>query len=434
MSTVRPHAPRGACRPVHQSGAATLVVVMILFFLMLLVSAYASRTLIFEQRTSANQYRSTQAFEAAQGGLEWALSMLNSERRIDTSCNPTTDPSATTFRARYLATDVVTERVTPVPASGTAFAACMRNDAGWQCQCPLTGAPALVAEANTRSAFVLRLVPPPAGAPGVMKVQVSSCSSTNDMRCFSTESVTGSEDASSLQQMQVALVRVLRAPPAAALTVVGDAAFPSGSLVQLVNIAPGGNALAIHASGSASGYQARLVLPGGTPPEAAVLDGDAALGSIPFPSRFANFSGIKQTTFRNLPGVVSLACPGGDCAAQITEAAAKGKKLFYRSGDLMLPTGTSLGTPDDPVMVVVDGRLRLEGTVQIVGLVYSTGIEWQSGTANALIRGATVVDGDCCTQVTGSPSLVYDKEVLTRLQVGAGAYARVPGSWTDRHE
>ncbi|MBK7062382.1 MAG: hypothetical protein IPH51_18705 [Rubrivivax sp.] len=34
---------------------------MVLFFIMSLVAAYTSRNLIFEQRTSANQLRSTQA-------------------------------------------------------------------------------------------------------------------------------------------------------------------------------------------------------------------------------------------------------------------------------------------------------------------------------------------------------------------------------------
>ena len=51
-----------------QSGAASLVVVLMLFFVIALVSAYTSRNLIFEQRTANNQYRSTQALEAAEAG------------------------------------------------------------------------------------------------------------------------------------------------------------------------------------------------------------------------------------------------------------------------------------------------------------------------------------------------------------------------------
>ena len=61
-------APSPASRHVRRvrptRGAATLIVVMLLFFIMSMVAAYTSRNLIFEQRTSANQYRSSQAFEA----------------------------------------------------------------------------------------------------------------------------------------------------------------------------------------------------------------------------------------------------------------------------------------------------------------------------------------------------------------------------------
>ena len=53
----------------RQRGAATLIVVMILFFVMTLVAAYTNRSLIFEQRTSANQYRSTQSLEIADAGM-----------------------------------------------------------------------------------------------------------------------------------------------------------------------------------------------------------------------------------------------------------------------------------------------------------------------------------------------------------------------------
>ena len=67
--------------PRHAHGAAALIVVMMLFFVISMVAAYASRNLIFEQKTSANQYRATQAFEAAEAGLEWAAAMLNGARR-----------------------------------------------------------------------------------------------------------------------------------------------------------------------------------------------------------------------------------------------------------------------------------------------------------------------------------------------------------------
>jgi Tfp pilus assembly protein PilX len=67
--STRRHAHQG------QRGVATLIVVLVLFFVVSLVAAYTNRNLIFEQRTASNQYRSTQALEAAEAGLEWAISM-----------------------------------------------------------------------------------------------------------------------------------------------------------------------------------------------------------------------------------------------------------------------------------------------------------------------------------------------------------------------
>ena len=73
---MKPGTP-GTGRAAGQRGAASLIVVMLLFFVLSLTAAYANRHLIFEQKTSANQSRSTAAFEAAEAGIEWALAQLN---------------------------------------------------------------------------------------------------------------------------------------------------------------------------------------------------------------------------------------------------------------------------------------------------------------------------------------------------------------------
>ena len=61
----------------HQRGAVALVVALVLLFGMTLIAFFANRTMIFEQRTSANQYRYTKAFEVADAGIEWAIARLN---------------------------------------------------------------------------------------------------------------------------------------------------------------------------------------------------------------------------------------------------------------------------------------------------------------------------------------------------------------------
>ncbi len=56
----------------RQRGAATLGITLLLLFVVLLVAGVANRNLIFEQKTSANQARSTDAsLQVILTGLRW---------------------------------------------------------------------------------------------------------------------------------------------------------------------------------------------------------------------------------------------------------------------------------------------------------------------------------------------------------------------------
>ena len=118
-----------------QRGAASLIVVMLLFFVIVLTAAYTNRNLIFEAHTSINQYRSTQALEAAEAGLEWAVALLNGGR-IDDSCVEAGSPGDMTFRRRYLLADATTGVLTAAmqPTSGGALTpTCVADGNGWRC-------------------------------------------------------------------------------------------------------------------------------------------------------------------------------------------------------------------------------------------------------------------------------------------------------------
>lgn len=414
-------------RPARQHGAATLVVVMVLFFLMLLVSAYAGRTLIFEQRTSANQYRSAQAYEAAAGGLEWALAMLNSDQRIDASCEPSTDAGNNTFRDRYLAMDLSADKVTPATPTNGRFAACTRAADDWRCQCPTGTVPALVADATTGAAFVLEMMPVPAFTPAQpLRLRAWACSSTTDSRCYSNG--TNNTDGYATQTMQVALVSALQQPPTAALTVWDKVTIPAGMTV--VNQSPGDSAVAIRSGGDVDvPNPASVALPGGVPMDDGLVKYDQQIHDI-YLRFFQRHSGMSQSLFRKLPTTAS--CDGNNCTSILLEAAANGRRLLYANHDLTLPANTTLGSPEQPVMLVVDGALTLQGLTNITGLVYADELNWVNGASASSVRGATMVRSACCAGVSGSPSLIYDRDVIKRLQLGAGAYAKVPGSWQDR--
>ena len=130
--------------PTCQRGAAAVSVSLLLMFVMTLVVVVANRNLIFEQRSSANQFRSTQAFEAAEAGLEWAQAMLNSEQAIGADCEPSAEPGSTPFRERFLAYDTASHAFVPRAWNDSVGpvalqAACVRTDSGWSCGCPTGG-------------------------------------------------------------------------------------------------------------------------------------------------------------------------------------------------------------------------------------------------------------------------------------------------------
>lgn len=72
---------------------ATLFVSIIALVLITLATLFANRTALFEQVTSANHHRYSRAFEAAQGGLDYAIAWLGTNG--NPNCNP--DPTACTY-------------------------------------------------------------------------------------------------------------------------------------------------------------------------------------------------------------------------------------------------------------------------------------------------------------------------------------------------
>jgi hypothetical protein len=235
-----------------QRGAASLVVVMVLFFLMSLVAAYTSRNLIFEQRVSLNQYRSTQAFEAAEAGLEWALAMLNSGR-IDANCLELPATAAnTSFRQRYLniapvtgpnTANITAKKWTPVAGPDIELSpSCVFNGLSWTCSCPSNGAPALAAPGLTGvfPAFRIRFTTGDAFAgfitkPGMIRIESNGCTrAADDCLNFPAKGVE-SEGRATIVAL-VALRNALSTPPTAAITVLGD--LNTGSTVNAFNTEP----------------------------------------------------------------------------------------------------------------------------------------------------------------------------------------------------
>ena len=402
---------------------------MLLVFAMLIVVAVANRNAIVETRASANQYRSTQSFEAAEAGLEWALARLNDSTPIGDDCLPSGDPAAPSFRARYLRDNgagfIAANRDdagTPEPLQ----ARCVRGESGWSCSCPANG-PAVVADPEgtaTAPGFTLQFAN--GARPGIVRAIATGCT-RRGAPCTVTSDA-GHEAAARLE-VALGLVAGLRAAPVAALTVGGNLDAGASALgVHNRDAASGG--LAIHAGGSVAGNALRLSAPPGSPLDGSVAAGDTQLAALAGDRFFARWFGMDRAAWSAQPAATPTGC-AGSCTTAIANAVTAGARLIAVEGDVALDGALVLGSPERPIVLLVTGALRLRGAVALHGVVVAGSLDWRDAVANsgALIRGAALIEGGY--QGDAAADFVHDATLLARLQRETGSFARINGSWKD---
>lgn len=431
-------------------GAASLVVVMVLFFLVTLVAAYASRNMLFEQRTSANHFRSTLAFEAAEAGVEWALARLN-EGQMNDDCTPrTTAGGQPSFRERYLSVDTTSGVVTPV---ATRLAGCIFNGATWVCHCPATGNPSpTVTYSGTGpfAAFWIRFQAVGAAGsvsnpqrPGVVRIQVNSCTRVAD-DCLSFTRQAESGDGLATVWSTIALRSGLSAPPAAPLTVRGDVTATGGSISSTnTDHASGGFTAHVGGSGAGWGWLTPTTLPG-TPPQFSRIEGDPAL-ALPdlslTPAQPANTGtnrmfnsvfGMWPNTFLAQPAIAVVNCTS-TCNASTTVNPAitlNPGHIIRVSGGGTLRVDADIGTSAAPVLIVTDGSLDFQsGSHTVFGVVYSRAANMEL-EGDGTVRGALIAERNFEAD-DDSQALIYDPAVLSAVRYRIGSFAKVPGGWRD---
>lgn len=420
----------------RQQGAATLVVVMVLFFIISMVAAYTSRNLIFEQRTSANQYRSTQALEAADAGLQWALGMLNSGR-IDASCVASNDVANNTFRQRYLniiesnnaSNGNIVPFVIPGPPVASLTPSCVFNGANWVCSCPSITAPTLVAPGGTTvyPAFRVRFTQMDS-RPGMVQVESNGCT-RYAASCLDFPAQGADNEGRATVRAIVALKGGLSTVPAAAMTVRGSVNL-AGAAMTVANADKATAGITIQSGGAVFKPGLKLLSVPGTPADSSVIDVDTTLSSLSADRMFANVFGMWRATYRDQPGAVVLPCGLGGCSADLvrTTIAQNPGRVLWLEGNFNVDTAGDVASAAEPVAIVVNGSVSVTSAAILYGLLYVQAPTWTTNGALE-VRGAVVAEGDVAGNSTAR--FVYDPTFLTRVRLRTGSFALVPGSWRD---
>ena len=171
----------------HTERGSALAMAMLFLFGTTLIMLYLNRSMLFEQKTSANQMRATSAFEMAEAGIEWATGMLNNGAYIRASDCAPLPASHRSFRQKYVQTSFYA--ATPSPnflPTQHALPGCQMTGTTLSCQCP-----DIPSSGNASASFggnapgftvAFAAVPDPTsstGANDTMSVQVTSTGCTD---------------------------------------------------------------------------------------------------------------------------------------------------------------------------------------------------------------------------------------------------------------
>lgn len=436
----QPHPARAG-----QRGLAALSVVMVLFFVMALVAAYTNRNLIFEQRISANNYRSARALAAADAGVDWTLAMLNAGR-VNLDCQPSTDPADTDFRSRYLDSsgnsqavrqggfEIVTWGASP----GTKlYPACVSRDGVLTCVCPTTAQPApplaAAADGIGSSHRITFLLPGAAVRPGTIEFAARGCASpgSGNTACHAPTSVQPVVDALATTLTTAGLVRALPVVPPATLTAGGTVTADPGAGGQL-QVANGdsGTGITVHAGAGLAAPASQFLGPAGSGSDG-VQANDTALAALAAAASegwFRTLFGMDSASYRRQPAVVRVNCATGCTLADLSDVFdGHPHNPVWVDGNLTLGAARALGSTADPLMLIVTGTLTLAADVDLTGFVHAGAVSWAAGADAASLRGALMTPGNFTATTTAT--LSYDRAVLDRIQLRYGSFVRVPGSW-----
>lgn len=435
----------------RQRGAAALAASMLLLFASSIVVFYLNRGLVFEQKTSANQLRSTAAFEVAEAGIEWATGMLNRPYDIDANCNLLATANVS-FLRRYIQTGYPGN--TGVAVTTNTFPGCKINGTTLTCGCPAPGGSEQVANPGTavQASFTVAFSAvndPVTGTQDPRAVRVTSTGCTPQAGVCKpvtggSAATTAASDANATVSVILKLSPTLRAAPSAALTC-GTSCAVSGSY-DIVNYEVSSNGYLVNAgtnitSGAGTNY---YTIPG-QPIQNAMIANDSSLSSLssadPTCSNSAMFNayfGSSLAQYAASPEVKVLAgCNvASTCGGLVNTAYNEGWRSFYFPDGMDLNNSApfsvlGVAAQGQGVNLVSPGDININGNITINGLLFSNSSNFNDlGTGTANINGAII---SCAAyNNNGSGTLTYNSAALGGTGLGPGLMVRVPGSWRDQ--
>jgi Tfp pilus assembly protein PilX len=399
--------------PHHQHGAASLLITLALLTVITFVSLYTSRTVMMEQKISANEYRSRVAFESAEAGAEAAIAYISNDwdRNDDGNPDPVFDTDGDDVGDSQsanitLASGTVTGsvRVTVTDISDNDLVAMQIQSVGTS---PDGSAERTITQ-------VMAVVSPLPNAPDNPLLTRGTIVINGSATVHNEEGASTIWSGSDVDLGSNNSTKTKIADP-------NDANYPDclGGSVKCGVIS------------SSDRYTAGLD----------IIENDDSLANLTGDEFFENFFGLPPNEYRNSRVTLEVAAAN---VASAHDADPPGLQLatneiVWVDGDVSMNGGTVGCTTAvtgnnvcpanniEPSIVIIDGDASFSGSPHFYGLLYITGEVTVSG--DLYVRGAQVVQGNNAT-TTGSLDIWYDSSVLRNIaqngRLGGGG-----GSWRD---
>lgn len=356
-----------------QKGAATLVITILLLVTLTLIVLFAASYIVMRQKIAANSYRTNQALEAAEAGLEFAIPYLQ-QNSATILANPVSG-----FIPAYTSSN--TQNVT------------LANN----------------------SKFTISYTNPVANNYNLILITVTGTSDDGTSTRTIRQMVQfGSLDATT---------------PTSSIASKGSVSMTGSSQITNtntnVNIVSGG---AVTMSGSA---QTNTQNGGSTPGNfgSDIQQNQSSLSNMTTSDFFASYFGASASQVKSSFANYYSNSSNTNYSSTLNGKTGTSIWIDQTSGQASITGSTTIGSAANPVIMVVNGDFRISGSIQFYGILYIMGDITSDITGSVQINGSLISQGNL--NFTGSTQITYSSAVLNAARQANKYYAKVGGSWKD---
>jgi hypothetical protein len=159
-----------------------------------------------------------------------------------------------------------------------------------------------------------------------------------------------------------------------------------------------------------------------------VVQNDSGLAALTGAQLFQSFFGMTETQAQQRADIAYTNSGTTDYSSALGGVTGQTIWINQNGGNATFNSNTTIGSPSNPVVLIINGNINANGNCTIYGMVYVLG-DWINGGGGTLtINGAVVVQGNL--QSTGTPNVNYVTPILSN-STKLGNFAKLPGSWHD---